>query len=55
MTRKLDVQKVETALKRAAQDAKTGPREARQGRVLDTKVLAGSVLRQDNRRAPKKK
>jgi hypothetical protein len=40
MTRKLDVQKVEIALKRAANDAKTGPREARQGRVLDKRVLA---------------
>src|SRR3972149_3467532 len=30
MTRKLDVQKVETALRRAANDAKTGPREGRQ-------------------------
>lgn len=49
MTRKLDVQKVETALKCAANDAKSGPREARQGRVLNTKVLAGSVLNQNNR------
>ena len=55
MTRKLDVQKVETALRRAANDAKTGPREARQGRVLDRKVLAGSALTQDKGSTPKKK
>ncbi len=55
MEKKIDVEKVDAALKRAARTAVTGSRDARSGRYVDVKPHKRSANHvQNGRRTPKK-
>ena len=41
MEKKLDIRKVDAALKRAARNAVSGPPQARAGRIIKSKIAAG--------------
>ena len=55
MDKKIDVHKVDAALKRAARTAVTGSREARSGRFMDVKPYKRSTPQVQNDRAKPKR